>query len=158
MNNYPKNRLRRFTAAERFWAKVDKGSGCWMWRPEKNPDRYGYLYVDGRLVKAARFSYEMVAGPIPPGLQLDHLCRNRRCVNPAHLEPVTQRENILRGECMTAVNARKTHCLRGHPLSGENLSSYSRGRTCKACARGKALARYYRDKDNPGVTVEVTSC
>jgi hypothetical protein len=81
----------------RFWAKVEKTDGCWFWRARIIATGYGSFSLDGRKVMAHRFAYELLVGPIPEDLELDHLCRVRHCVNPAHLEPVTHRENILRG-------------------------------------------------------------
>ena len=95
-----------------------------------------------------RVAYEAAVGPIPEGLQLDHLCRNTLCTNPAHLEPVTCRENLLRGNTLQAANAAKTHCPYGHPYAGENLrvrrlKSGGLGRSCRECARvfGRAARR-----------------
>ena len=97
---------------------------------------------------AHRVSYEALVGPIPKDLCIDHLCRVRNCVNPAHLEPVTVRENILRGNGPTAVNARKAFCKRGHPLFGENLYRKVRNgwpaRECRACKR--FLGRRWRER------------
>lgn len=98
------------TLSERFHAKyVVADDGCWVWQDSVR-SRYGFLLVDGRKQMAHRVGYELLVGPIPEGMQLDHLCRNRTCVNPAHLEPVTQQENILRSENMAAKWARRTHC------------------------------------------------
>ena len=84
---------------------------------------------------AHRIGYEQLVGPIPKGLELDHLCRVRHCVNPDHLEPVTHKENTLRGSCPAAVNARKTHCKRGHPLTDDNIARQSKtnARVCLKC-------------------------
>ena len=126
------------TPEERFWAKVDKTApgGCWQWSARLNADGYGHLNVDGQKVRAHRFAYEMLVGAIPEGLQLDHLCRNRGCVNPDHLEPVTNRENILRGETVPARNAAKTHCSKGHEFTPENTTMRANGwRECKTCQR-----------------------
>jgi hypothetical protein len=128
------------TLALRFWSKVDKNGPvpehrpdlgpCWLWKAARNPKGYG---IFGKL-KAHRVAYELLIGPIPERHTLDHLCRNRACVNPAHTEPVTNKTNILRGISFSAQNARKTHCLRGHPLTGDNLYTYSDGeRSCKTC-------------------------
>jgi hypothetical protein len=76
---------------------------------------------------------ELFVGPIPEGLVIDHLCRNRGCINPTHMEPVTNAENVLRGEGPTAVNARKTHCKRGHPFDDVNTYVYAKGRACRMC-------------------------
>jgi hypothetical protein len=95
---------------------------------------YGRVYRDGRTVSSHRASYELVRGPVPAGLQLDHLCRNPPCVNPAHLEPVTSRENTMRGDTIPARNAAKTHCQRGHPYEGDNLYVTPQGgRQCREC-------------------------
>jgi len=104
------------TVEERFWEKVRKSDGCWEWIAYTNPDGYGHFRVDGRIVRAHRWAYEHLVGPIPSGLDLDHRCRVRHCVNPAHLEPVTRKENILRGAGRGAQHARQTTCKNGHPL------------------------------------------
>ena len=135
-----------------FWAKVDRsgplcpllGSCCWLWLggsggkggPEQ---RYGQY----RARRAHRLAYEAVIGAIPDGRVLDHLCRNRLCVNPAHLEPVTHQINILRGVGHAAENAKRTICKNGHPLTGENLlvaagRRHSR-RVCRTCAAERLL-------------------
>lgn len=124
-------------AAERFWAKVELTEDCWVWTGHLRRG-YGTLMRNGEHGYAHRFAYESLVGPIPEGLQIDHLCRNRACVNPSHMEPVTRRENILRGEGSAAKNARKTHCKRGHILSGENLYLYKGAvRICRQCQQGR---------------------
>lgn len=105
--------------------------GCWDWTGAKNTNGYGRIQVDGKTAYAHRASYEHYVGPIPDGLHLDHLCRNRSCVNPAHLEPVTCRENIHRGQG----NSSKTHCPQGHPYSGWNLAIVNGRRICVTCRR-----------------------
>ena len=121
------------TSAERFWTKVQapaSGGGCWVWTVAKYENGYGQFWDGSRNVRAHRFSYELHRGPIPEGLQLDHLCRNPSCVNPSHLEAVTQRENILRGVGLGAQRARQTHCINGHELVYIPGSGRRRCRTC----------------------------
>ena len=130
------------TLYQRFWAKVNKTDTCWLWTAAA-PNGYGQIGAGGKTLRAHRVAYEMLVGPIPEGLQLDHLCRVTLCVNPNHLEPVTNRENVLRGESPLAKKARQTECLRGHPLSGANLYTYPNGnRRCKIC-RNESLKRLY---------------
>jgi len=126
------------TPEQRFWQYVNPildDRGCWEWTGPRRGKGYGCFGVDRRKVQAHRFAYEMLVGDIPEGLNLDHLCRNLICVNPRHLEPVTNRENILRGINFIADQAKKTHCKNGHELSGDNLISWRGHRACKACHR-----------------------
>ena len=128
--------LPRRTAAERFWAKVKKTRGCWVWLAGTTTG-YGQFF-DSRGMLAHRWAYERLVGPIPEGLTIDHLCRNRLCVNPSHLEAVTGRTNTLRGVGASAIHARKTVCPRGHALTNGNLIKRSRpGRECKICHRDR---------------------
>ncbi len=93
-------------------------------------------------MRAHRFAYELLVGPIPDGLVIDHLCRVRHCVNPAHMEPVTRWENTLRGGSFSAVAARQTHCVNGHPFDEENTHVDRRGfRRCRACNRERLRRR-----------------
>lgn len=109
-------------------------SGCWDWTANKQRTGYGHITIDKKACLAHRVMYEFLIGPIPDGLTLDHLCRNTSCVNPKHLEPVTLRENLLRGNGFGGVNARKTHCARGHEYSEANTRIRNgTWRFCRAC-------------------------
>lgn len=122
-------------------------SGCWLWDGQKDRDGYGrqkVSYTSGQKTCSAHIlSYEVHVGPVPAGLQLDHRCRVRHCVNPDHLEPVTSRVNTLRSPIAPAVlNSQKTHCVAGHELSGANVTICVEGhRRCKECRR-VASAKY----------------
>lgn len=123
------------TVEDRFWAKVRviPCGGCWEWQGHLAGGGYGG-FSDGRNVYAHRWAYEHLIAPIPDGLQIDHLCRNRACVNPAHLEPVTQTENQMRGLKGSLV----THCPQGHPYDEENTrwrKDRPNGRGCITCDR-----------------------
>ena len=126
--------------AERFNRRAGRrdASSCWPWAGYIDRDGYGRLGRDGL---AHRLAYELYVGAIPVGLTIDHLCRNRWCVNPSHLEPVTRRVNTLRGAGPTAVNARKAACTNGHELDGDNTYWVHGRRQCRACNRA-AVARY----------------
>jgi hypothetical protein len=132
-------------AEERFWGmfEEDPDTHCWQWNGSLVQSGYGRHGG----TSAHRYAYELLVGPIPEGLHIDHLCRNRGCVNPGHMETVTIAENVLRGEGVTARQRRQTHCKRGHPLSGDNLRVTPDGhRVCRACQRDWALAAYHSRK------------
>ena len=143
---------------ERFWPKVRVDGECWVWVAAINKmTGYGAFYLGGRMISSHRYSYELVIGEIPEGLELDHLCRNRSCCNPFHLEPVTHRVNALRGDAANggkraAFLRSKTHCPSGHPLSGPNLyRSPSNRRVCRTCSnaslqRSRARQREEREQ------------
>lgn len=140
----------RPTQEERFWSKVQKTDTCWIWTAAKSPLGYGSFGVEsGKIMPAHRYAYELLVGPIPKGLTIDHLCRNPSCVNPAHLEPVTQGENVKRStfhKAGTAVNLSKTHCPHGHPYSGDNVYFYHGSRHCIACMRKRTREQRAKSK------------
>lgn len=121
--------------AERFWAKVLKTDKCWLWQGHINKvTGYGMILINRRPESAHITSYKLAGRQIPESMELDHLCRNRSCVNPDHLEPVSHRENVLRGINACARNARTTHCPKGHPY--DLFNTYYRpdgGRDCRIC-------------------------
>lgn len=131
---------------DRFWHRImpEPNSGCWLWDGAVNSEGYGNMRCKGKTRPAHRISYEIAFGPIPKELQIDHLCRIRCCVNPDHMELVTNRQNVLRGTGPTAMNARKTHCPKGHKYSGVNLivfvNRYGEQRACRACRKASSLA------------------
>ena len=126
-------------AEERFWSKVDRRGPdeCWPWIASLNGSGYGSLNVGRQSVMAHRFAYEHFVGPIPPDHDIDHLCFNRACVNPAHLEPVTPKENSQR---MALRNS--PCCPQGHPYDAENTYHYKGHRQCKKC-RKVHFAKWY---------------
>lgn len=121
-----------------FWSKVQIKNECWVWRAGATGRGYGAAYVNGRQYPAHRLAYSVLRGEIPSGLDLDHLCRNRRCVNPDHLEPVTRRENLLRSPItLTAQKAAQSECIRGHEFTPENtrIRKSDGTRHCRVCQR-----------------------
>lgn len=129
----------RPTMEDRFWSKVDKTETCWLWTACKTRKGYGMFRLGGTDVPAHRFAYELLVGPIPKGLQLDHLCMSKACVRPDHLEPVTAQENTRRalaalGTGHLMKQTLKTHCPQGHPYDESNTYVNAKGhRQCREC-------------------------
>lgn len=122
-------RVQDRSAEERFWAQVDTSGDCWLWTGYVKPNGYASFYPGGgrhvSKVYAHRFSFEIHRGPIPDGMEIDHTCNTRSCVNPAHLDAVTHRTNLDRAV------SRRTHCKYGHPL--DDAYVYGKNRTCRGC-------------------------
>ena len=132
----------------RLWAKVRQEGDCWIWHGHVSSNGYGSLRVGARWVGVHRYVYILTRGPLPDGLVIDHLCRQPRCVNPAHLEPVPHRINVLRGESFSAVYARRMHCKHGHVYTSENtrIDPTTGGRRCRVCENRRAAEHYARKK------------
>lgn len=121
---------------ERFESKILRTDTCWIWQAHTQPTGYGQFWLDGKLHPAHRIAYQLYIGPIPEGLEIDHLCGNPSCVNPAHLEPTSHRVNSQRRFNHANGNSVKTHCVRGHELTADNLRpNQGNHRRCKECAR-----------------------
>lgn len=137
----------------RFESKVERTDTCWLWMGATNSKGYGCWSVDGVSQLAHRVAYQTLVGPIPEGLTIDHLCRVKVCVNPAHLEPVTMLENIARA----AEQDRPANCPYGHEYTAENTYVKVRpngqiNRTCRTCVRAKARAKYREVRAAAGMT------
>ena len=127
---------------DRLWPKATNvgGEGCWLWTASMFKDGYGKFRVGDTHKRAHRVAYEIMVGPIPDGLQIDHLCRNRACINPKHLEAVTGMVNFLRGESLGARAIRTGKCMKGH----SNWRQYKRARYCRECDRIRTAAKRAR--------------
>lgn len=144
---------------DRFWEKVEKTEGCWHWRSALLETGYGQFWNGKIHVRPHRFIYELLVGPIPQGLDVDHVCHNedkscpggcscphRACVNPAHLRLATRRQNIVNGRDGRP-RAKRTHCVHGHELSSDNrVKNGKGGYTCAICRREVSRRSYYRSK------------
>lgn len=150
---HARNTKERTDPVERFWSYVEKSPTCWLWKSTTTASGYGVFATyspDGpKQVRAHRYAYELVVGPIPEGLVLDHLCRVQTCVNPAHLEPVENGENVLRGFSQAAINARKKTCAHGHeftPTVRFKRGKWREGRVCVPCKEAWSKNRKNRKK------------
>jgi hypothetical protein len=145
------------TVIGRFLSKVTKKeNGCWIWGGSIDRMGYGRFSVQRRDFKAHRFAFEYWRKPIPEGLCLDHLCRQPLCVNPEHLDPVTQRINLLRGNTFQARNLAKTHCPKGHPYDSQNTFVKQDGsRMCRECGRIRVRARRAAAKLKPSGSTSI---
>jgi hypothetical protein len=123
-------RLATIAELERFSSKVKREDDCWLWQKTIQWNGYGMMWFAGKTYAAHKFAYRQFIGEIGEGLVVDHLCRRRHCANPNHLEAVTPRENIMRGNGVAAMNAAKTHCTKGHPYS--HINGQGR-RVCRIC-------------------------
>lgn len=133
----------------KFWGMVDKTDTCWLWTGMTTPTGYASFYAGihgGGKTYAHRFVYDLMVGRIPDGYDIDHLCRVRNCVNPDHLEAVTHRENMLRGDTVVARMAAKTHCAKGHPLDG----IYEGSRYCTTCKPRRGRGQQLRSECKQG--------
>jgi hypothetical protein len=127
------------TAEQRFWSKVQGGNveTCWIWTATRKPGGYGKFHANGKAHNAHRWAYEQLVAEIPAGLVLDHLCRRRDCVNPWHMEPVTNRVNLRRGLPPGRYNAAKNRCDNGHEFTPENTYRTAENeRHCRRCRAG----------------------
>ena len=141
------------TTVQRFWSKIEFTDACWLWTAGLFANGYGAFRSGTKHVKVHRYAYEFCVGPIPEGLDLDHLCHNedqscaggptclhRSCVHPGHLEPATRSENCRRGN--TGLNhSSKTECPQGHPYDEQNTAIYNGHRYCKTCQRERRRSR-----------------
>lgn len=135
---------------KRFMDKVvvNSETGCWEWTARTDKNGYGQFRYSGKTYRSHRLAFDLTVG-IPEGLHLDHLCNNPGCVNPQHLEPVSHRANVLRGEAPSAENAKKTHCKHGHELTPDNLvvkQHQPKARYCKLCDNRRSAEYYAKNK------------
>lgn len=149
----------RIPLFDRIMAKVspEPNTGCFLWMGALDQHGYGQIHKDGHTRSAYRVLYELVKGPIPQGLELDHVCRERLCVNPQHLEPVTRKENLTRSPLSWQIHRNKTHCPAGHSYSARNTFRVKRhgqiiGRRCRICM--SAAGKRWREKVKQNVKTD----
>ena len=136
------------SALQRFFGFVELApNGCWLWHGHKRVGEYGGFW-DDREFLAHRWAYEAFIGPVPEGDVLDHVCDTPACVNPRHVRPASQRENVLRGNAPPAWQLTRTHCKWGHPYDKENTLIHAGKRECKTCRNAKERDRYHRKRVN----------
>lgn len=129
----------------KFWSKVSRSGGCFEWTSSLTSDGYGKVWDGSKTRLAHRVAYEFANGKIPNGLEIDHLCRNRRCVNPDHLEAVTAKINSQRSLSVSGVNFRKTHCQKGHVFDQVNKNGH---KICTQCRRDVCKEHYYKNRES----------
>lgn len=144
---------------KRFWAKVDKDgplfgdSPCWIWTACKQPNGYGKFGLNYKTKLAHRVAYELLIGAIPEGMTVDHLCFNRACVNPLHMDICPMGVNTGRSpHTLSGMNIRKSHCVHGHEFTESNTRLYKGIRYCMTCTRSRWKAHYYRTNRNARLT------
>ena len=143
----------KYDSLDRFWSKVEKTDICWIWTASKNNDGYGQFGIGNKNYRAHRIAFELLRGNIPEDKVIDHLCRNPSCVNPEHLEVVTNQENVKRGLAGKTINRynphkNKTHCPQGHEYYGDNLYLNKNKRVCKICKRESQIKWRYKQNES----------
>lgn len=146
-----KRKLQPFKWQERFWSRFSmRRKNCWNWRGYITRYGYGRFWFDNTSWLAHRFAFQIFNGPVPSNLEIDHLCRNRKCVNPSHLELVTSKENMLRGDGLAVRNKAKIHCAQGHPFSTRNTYHppyWPTRRVCRICRNRWANESHKKAKE-----------
>lgn len=145
------------TFEERLFSRIaENATGCWLWNGARVRDGYGTIGCNGRNVRVHRVMYEYFIADVPKGLDLDHLCRVRHCVNPWHLDPVTRQVNIIRGD-KPGINAGKTHCPHGHEYTDANTIVYKGSRFCRACKRERQREYQLKKKREARIAVPLSA-
>jgi len=141
---------------ERFYSKIkfNEDTWCWDWIGTTLQRGYGHFKLKRKNWRPHRLSFAIHKGDLIKGLELDHLCRNRSCCNPEHLKQGTHKVNVLRGESVSAINAKKTHCKRGHEFAEENTYVYPNGgRSCRICQKMHDYNNYHKDLEKSRATM-----